>query len=248
MPHVEILLSDEVVEMLQAINEQCIDVEGAFYRVDETGEQDCDRIRKLIDVYREPPHPHLCVRETKLDPVTGTKTNPHYHGFMFIEKGKMNALRAAMKRLWPGNKGYSLKKNLPEKTPGYFNYMCKGTGTGSDDKPDILHSSEHFTEELIGNLNSIYWKNKTDIQANSKKRKTSIHEDILLRCQQRNIAATDRRAIFKIIHEYYRKRIKYLNPSYVRNLVFQTAVYLDPVGPAVADLETYCISYPFVPQ
>ena len=113
MPHVEILLVDEVVEMLQAVNEQATEVEGAIYRIDPPGDYDDDRVKKLIDTYRIGSFPHLCVRETVLDPSTGTETNPHYHGFMFIKKRGHNALRGALVRLWPGQKGYCLKKNNP---------------------------------------------------------------------------------------------------------------------------------------
>lgn len=247
MPHVEILVADEIVAVLQAIYDEAPEQLGVVFRSDETPGA-LLKLEEIVRTYGFRFNPYLVVRETVLDSSTGTETNPHYHGFMFIEKGRYAALRQAMKRVWTGNKEYSLKKSDTKKTPSYFNYLCKGKGTGSNDKPEILARSEHLTNDLIGICNSLYWQNQAKIKSATKQKKATIHEDILARCKERKIKSTDRKAIFQIVKDYYRKRIKYLNPSYLRNLVFQTAVYLDPDGPAAQDLETYCISYPFTPQ
>jgi len=248
MPHVDLLVADEIVSVLRDLYEKSPEQLGVVYRVDELSGSTADKLLAIILEYGIAACPQLCVRETVLDTITKTETNPHYHGFMFIEKGRYAALRQAMKRVWCGNKEYSLKKADPEKTPQYFNYLCKGAGTGSNDQPHVFARSKNLSDDLISVCHSLYWKNKAEIQVNTKKRKRSIHEEILLMCQQRQLKSTDRKAIFQVIKLYYCKRIKYLMPSYLRNLVFQTSVYLDPDGPAARDLETYCISYPFAPQ
>ena len=171
MPHIDLILSDECVELLNSAYESSDVSHGVVYRIDESDPSDLESIRTIIDEYRLADVPHLCVRETVLSPGSGAETNPHYHGFMLIATNRYGALRAAIKRIWPGQKGYMLKKSISAKAPHYFNYMCKGTGTGSDDKPDLLYHSEHFTEDLIKVLNTCYWKNKADIQSASKKRR-----------------------------------------------------------------------------
>ncbi len=193
--------------------------------------------------------PFLCVRESKLDSATGTETNPHYHALFFVASDRFNALRQTIKRGWAGNEEYSLKKAKPELLPEQFNYICKGKGPGTDDKPDVVYGSEHFTTEFLTECRRLYWKNHAAIQTVSKKRKReiSIHENVLNLCRARGYTDQDRGKIFDVIIEYYRKRIKYLNPSYVRNLVFQTAVYLSPDGPAQLNLKDYCTGYPFTP-
>jgi len=188
--------------------------------------------------------PYLCVFETKLDPRTGTKSNPHYHALFFINSLRGNALRQTFKRAFRGNGEYSLIKIKPDLLADQFNYICKGSAAGSDDKPDIRHRSEHFTDEFVSELHVLYWKNNAAIQMAAKKRKreTSVHENILTLCRSRGYTDTDKGKIFDVVIEYYRRKIKYLNPSYVRNLVFQTAVYLSPGGPTELNLRDYCIS------
>ncbi len=191
--------------------------------------------------------PHLCVFETKLDPCTGSESNPHYHAFLFVALGKYNALRQTVKRGWTGNKEYSLKKMKTELLPEQFNYICKGAGPGTDDTPDIISRSEHFTEALVGECRSLYWKNHAAIQSVSKKRKreVSVHENILSLCRARGYTDCDRAKIYDVVVEYYRKKIKYLNPSYVRNIVFQTSIYLSPEGQCNQWLKDYCTGIPF---
>lgn len=243
--HVDLEISDEIADW-------CVEAYsfagtmGVCYRLDQKEGAE-PAIERLICKYARASMPHLCVYESELSTVTGTESNPHYHVFMFINEKEYHALRQAIKRIWSGNKDYSLKQAKPQLIPEQINYLCKGSGSGSDDQPNIVHCSEHFTEDLVRTVRALYWKNNAAIEANTKKRKRElpIHENILKLCQARNISASDRKAIFRVIFEFYRKRIKYLNPAYIRNLVFQTAAYLDPSGPAVLNLEEYCISNPF---
>lgn len=178
------------------------------------------------------------------------KPNPHYHGFMELSAGvTIAAVREYIRRIWRGNESYSLKKATPKLTPGYFNYVCKGTGTGADDHPQIIHKTEHFSDEVLLELRRLYWSNNNKIQAvagKKRKRKASASEEILTLCKEAHLDGKDRNAIVEIVFRYYRNNIKYLNPPYVRNLVWQTMCYLDPEGTPALDLKVYLGGNPYV--
>lgn len=177
------------------------------------------------------------------------KPNPHYHGFMELGAGvTVPAVREYIRRIWKGNESYSLKKGLPKLIPGYFNYVAKGTGTGSDDHPQIIYKTEHFTDEVLLELRRLYWSNHNKIKTvagKKRKRKASASEEILTLCKEAHLDGTDRNKIFDIVFRYYRGNTKYLNPPYVRNLVWQTACYLNPSGEEAKDLRVYCGGNPY---
>lgn len=193
-------------------------------------------VKELIDKYCDIPMPYLVVKEEGKD-----GENPHYH-LCFATSTTMPTLRQALRRRLTGNEAYSLKqcKELPKQ----FLYLCKGEGTGEDDKPNIVHKSEHFTDERIEELHAMYWRNNDAITSSQKKSKLAENagRDILMMCQQRGYTDQNKAEIFDICIAYYRKRAKYLRPTYLRDLVCQTAVYLSPGGPAELDLKVFCIS------
>lgn len=132
-------------------------------------------IERFIYSYSTPGTPFLVVYELahgKLS-MEETNTNPHYHVFMEINV-TIGALRAAVKRIWTGNSGYSLKLGVPQLVAQQFNYLCKGSGTGLEDPPKIIDRSDCLTDEVIHECHVLYWQNNDAIQAQkSKKRKTS---------------------------------------------------------------------------
>jgi len=251
--HVDFQVSDTAIELSSVVLSNQI---GVLLRIDHKDTVQTLPIQDWLRKYLFGPTgvivstlPYLCIHETKLDPTTGAESNPHYHALFWVSADRYNALRQTIKRGWSGNEEYSLKKVKPELLPEQFNYICKGKGSGTDDEPDVIYGSEHFTDELLTECRSLYWKNHAAIQSISKKRKRelSVHENVLNLCRARGYTDSDRDKIFDVVIEYYRKRIKYLAPNYVRNIVFQTAVYLSPGGPAQLNLKDYCTGFPFTP-
>jgi len=193
-------------------------------------------VKELIDRYCDIPMPYLVVKEEGKE-----CDNPHYH-LCFATSKTMPALRKALQRRCAGNEAYSLKqcKELPKQ----FLYLCKGEGTGETDAPNVVCKSDHFTDERIQELHAMYWRNNDAITSSQKKSKLAENagRDILMMCQQRGYTDQDKSAIFDVCIAYYRKRAKYLRPTYLRDLVCQTAVYLSPGGPAELDLKVFCTS------
>lgn len=154
--------------------------------------------------------------------------NPHYQCY-FVTTTKIKTIRSNVARIWHGNEMYSLKAAAREKTPEYIVYLNKGSGSGQEDTPDILHASDHFTDEVIAELNATYWRNNDAIQAARPKRKAlTASEEILEICKSHGLDGTRKGPIIDHVLAYYRKRVKYMNPRYLQNLVFQTCVYLQP--------------------
>lgn len=204
-------------------------------------------IEQLIYTYSTPGTPFLVVHEDPHSKLAGEDSNPnaHYHVFMQIH-GTIGALRAAIKRTWTGNSGYSLKLGIPELVAQQFNYLCKGSGTGQEDLPNVIDRSDDITDSLIMEFHSLYWQNNDAIQSQKAKRQRTIpvSEQIYTKCLALH-TGPNKNKIFQVVKDFYVSNLKYLNPAYVRNLVWQTAVYLDPAGPTAQDLETYCCSTPY---
>lgn len=203
-----------------------------------------DLIRKYYDTQDAP---YLCVRELG-DTTDNAEGNPHYHLFI-CTANTIKAVRSAVSKIWRGNESYSLKQAKPQMVPEHFNYLCKGTGTGSDDGPDVIYCSGHFTDERIAELNALYWANNDAFKANSKKRKaSSISEQVFDLCKHLP-PPIDRGQIYDIIHGYYKKRLLHWNPDYVRKLVYQTQMYLEPSDSQCnLDMKNYCVGLPFRPE
>lgn len=191
------------------------------------------------------------VPEPKLTDGADAEANPHYHVLLFSDPSehKESAIRQFITRSWRGNKQYSMKKGVTDAIPDQILYLCKGKGSGSGDRPEVTHRSPAFTDQMISVFHAGYWKNNAKVQVaiSSKKRKRemSVHENILNLCRARGYTDSDRAKIFDVVMEYYRRKIKYLNPTYVRNLVHQTAVYLSPGGPAELNLRDFCVGIPY---
>ena len=238
--HVDLKVCEQLIELCDLAYENGA-LEGQCIRLDDIHD-DYFSLKALIDKYSV--GPYLCVREsvkTKLTDGTTSETNTHYHMAMFIEKGKHNALRAAIKRSgWHDNKLYSLKKADPKVFASHFQYLCKGSGSGADDIPYVIYHSEEFTHDVLSDAWHAYWANYAEIETNAKKRKRQlpVSEHIFDLCK--HLDGKDGGKIYDIIAEYYSKRLKYLNPAYVRNLVRQTQVYLDPTGSVAMNLKDYC--------
>jgi len=111
-------------------------------------------------------HDFLVCRETGRD-----GDNPHYHGIATIDV-QMAALRKRMQRFgFTGNQAYSLKLIQPAKRQDYLKYLCKGTGTGSEDAPDIRHQ-ENFSDEDVAGLYRGYWVTNQILSEERAKKRT----------------------------------------------------------------------------
>jgi hypothetical protein len=64
----------------------------------------------------------------------------------------------------------------------------------------------------------------------------------LTMCRERKIQSTEHGKIFDQVLTYYCKHVKYLQPIYVKNLVHQTSIYLNPEGNTSAVLREYCLA------
>lgn len=205
------------------------------------------QIEDLLYTYSRPGTPYLVVYELPHDKSGSedSNANAHYHVFMELS-GTIGALRAAIKRTWTGNAGYSLKQGKPELVAQQFNYLCKGSGTGTEDAPNVIYRSDDLTDATIQQCHALYWQNNDAIQMQKSKRQRVIpvSEIIYNKCLDLH-TGSNKKKIFQVVKNHYLSNIKYLNPSYVRNLVWQTAVYLDPEGQTALDLETYCCSTPY---
>lgn len=136
----------------------------------------------LFEKYVDKSVPYLVVRELGED-----DENPHRHfGFRCI--GKMQALRQWLGRNGlKGNESYSLKAGDPKKMDTYFDYLCKGTGTGKEDGPHVLLRHKDFTDAVINERNQVYWKVNQEIAERQPKRKREepASKMILAICQQK---------------------------------------------------------------
>lgn len=204
-------------------------------------------IKTILEKYGHATSPFLCVHELG-DTSNNPEGNPHYHCF-FCTAGTIKAVRSAVAKIWRGNESYSLKKATAKLIPEHFNYLCKGTGTGSDDYPDIIYRSDDFTDERITELHGFYWSNNDAFKANSKKRKAkTISQEVFDLCRHLK-PPINRRDIALIIRDYYGKRIEYWNPDYLRKIVYQTQMYLEPIDSQSNQMMLdYICGLPFRPE
>ncbi len=248
--HVEMLVSDTAVELSKLV---LPNQKGLLLRMDHhddiKGMPHQEWLVKRLfgpQGYACSTLPHLCVFESKLDPITRAETNPHYHAFFWVAKSKYNACRQAIKQVGAGNKCYSLIEIVPELMLKQFNYVCKGPGTGSDDIPNIVSRSVHLTDELVSECHSLYWKNNDAIQAvsNKRKRAITIHEHVLNVCRGRGYTEKSTDGIFEVIKEYYRGKIKHVRVQFLRDLMLQTKWFLSPHGACNAWIKDYVSGFP----
>ncbi len=204
-------------------------------------------INDIMRKYRLPNHYYLVVHElgSGTDDIEG---RPHYH-CVFCSATKIKDIRNAVKTYWVGQKSYSLKQGKTQLIPEHFNYLCKGTGTGQNDLPDVIQCHPDLSDERIAEIHAFYWANNDAFKAASKKRKaTSISEQCFDLCKHLT-PPIERGQIYDIIHGYYKKRILHWNPDYVRKLVYQTQMYLEPSdSQANLDMKNYCVGLPFRPE
>jgi len=102
----------------------------------------------------------------------------------------MPTLRKRLQRAGlSGNEAYSIKKIVESKRSAYLRYLCKGTGTGSEDGPEIQHQ-EGFTDEEIVELYKAYWvENQVLQEERAKKRQRTQSAGVLLLeiCKQKQL-------------------------------------------------------------
>ena len=204
-------------------------------------------LAELISKFSVPGTPYLCVHEVA-HPKIGREeanTNAHYHLFMEIHS-TVAALRAAVKRTWTGNAGYSLKEAKPELVAEHFNYLCKGTGTGTDDRPQVINRSDNITDDDVVTLHGLFWKNNDAIQVQKAKRhaKVSISEQIYQLCVNADTGGNKRKIADVVVGFYGSTPKRYRNPGYCRTLVYQTACWLEPTGHDATTFMDYITSNP----
>lgn len=251
MPKVEVKVAQWAEDEIDAYQ---LGAKGLRLRVNYVGNDAEDTeaaIKKIVDKYALVDTPLLCVFELGHDPDGASddaERNPHYHVY-FVTCHTIKAVRSAVAKIWHGNEGYSLKQADPKLTPEHFNYLCKGTGTGSDDQPNVIYGSSHFTNDRIAELHGLYWTNNDAFKAASKKRKAkTISEEVFDLCRHLK-PPINRRDIGLIIREYYGKRILHWNPDYLRKLVYQTQMYLEPITSDANQLMLdYIVGLPFRPE
>ncbi|AXQ66117.1 MAG: putative replicase [Cressdnaviricota sp.] len=210
-------------------------------------------LAQLLADYFDQEEPYLVVREFGKE-----AQNPHYHlaGTLLndlpgsksrSDNGRTEFLRKRVATAgWKGNECQSWKLGVVGLMDSHFDYLCKGTGTGKQDQPQVVFCHPDFTKTVIAERNKVFWKiNATLPKKGSQKRKRNASEEILSMCRERNILASEHGKIFDQVLRYYCKHIKYLQPIYVKNLVHQTSIYLNPEGNTAAILKDYCTNnYP----
>lgn len=207
-------------------------------------------INQLLDDYFNKEEPYMIVRELGKD-----NKNPHYHlagTLLEILPGsdsksddpRTEFLRRRVKALgWKGQKYQAWGLGKPDLMDSHFDYLCKGSGTGKQDGPHVIRRHPDFTDAVIAQRHEIYWKVNARLpKEGAKKRKRNASEEILTMCRERNIQSTEHGKIFDQVLRYYCKHVKYLQPIYVKNLVHQTSIYLNPEGNTAEVLRTYCLN------
>ena len=207
-------------------------------------------VKALLDNYFNREELYFVVRETGHD-----DNNPHYHIAGSIlqslpgtkassDEGRSQYIRTKMNRLgWKGNEDFKLTVGDPALMDSHFRYLCKGIGTGKKDGPNIIARHPHFTDAIVYELNQLYWQINAELpKKRIKKRKLNASEEILSMCRERKIQATEHGKIFDQVLKYYCKNVKYLQPIYVKNLVHQTSIYLNPEGNTAACLREFCLA------
>lgn len=114
--------------------------------------------------------------------------NPHFHMF-FKTVVRMQAIRTHINRKLSlkGNEAYSLKSADGDLCFDHVKYLCKGTGTGKGDGPDVEFRHPALTDVVIEELHQAYWDSRTAFERISgKKRKKNdpAGAQILKICKQ----------------------------------------------------------------
>lgn len=173
------------------------------------------------------------------------KDNPHFHA-AFKVVGKMQAFRQWIKRKLcaPGNSTYSLKTAIAEKMPGYFNYLCKGEGTGKKDGPEIVFASNDFNDAIIAEFNKRYWQVNAQLREGKTKRKREepAAKQILAICRQKlehghkelSNACLLEDAIIDITIEWYYRNKHSMNVFQMKSVVNYVAYGLNSNSNRVA--------------
>lgn len=124
-----------------------------------------------------------------------------------------------------------VERGKPEKMEEHFMYLCKGTGTGKEDGPNVIRKHISFTVQVITTLNKAANLIKYRSAGKRKRSEETPSKEILRLAQQEGVKTHEIDRIYDVVWHYYRKKVKYLNPTYFRNLVFQTSLYLDEGEP-----------------
>lgn len=184
----------------------------------------------LLEKYIDQSVPYLVVRELGED-----KQNPHRH-YAFRCIGKMQALRQWLVRNGlKGNESYSLKAGDPEKMDTHFDYLCKGTGTGKEDGPDVILRHEDFTDAVIDERHQVFWKKSQEIGDRKAKRKREepASKMILAICQQKlehdpRKSSISEDELIDITLEWYKKNKWSMNVFQMKAVVNYVSYCLNP--------------------
>lgn len=184
----------------------------------------------LLEKYIDKSVPYLCVHETGEN-----DENPHWH-LAFRCIGKMQALRQWLGRNgFKGNESYSLKAGDPEKMDAHFDYLCKGTGTGKEDGPNVVFGHEYFTDAVVYERHNTFWKKAQEIADRKPKRKREepAAKMILAICEQklehdRQKSAISEDELIDITLEWYKKNKWSMNVFQMKAVVNYVSYCLNP--------------------
>ncbi len=184
----------------------------------------------LLEKYVDKSVPYLCCFECGED-----DENPHWH-LTFRCIGKMQALRQWLVRNgFKGNQSYSLKAGDPEKMDAHFNYLCKGTGTGKEDRPQIVFGHEDFTDAVIHERHDMFWKKAQEIADRKPKRKREepASKMILAICHQKlehdpKKSSISEDELIDITLEWYKKNKWSMNIFQMKAVVNYVSYSLNP--------------------
>ena len=189
----------------------------------------------ILEKYVDKSVPYLIVRELGED-----KKNPHRH-FAFRCVCNMQALRQWLVRQGlKGNESYSLKAGDPDQMDAHFDYLCKGTGTGEQDGPDVLFCHHDFTDAVIDERNKFFWKKNQEIRDRQPKRKREepASKMILAICQQKlehsAKSSISEDELIDITLEWYKKNKWSMNVFQMKAVVNYVSYSLNPDSNRVA--------------
>jgi len=148
---------------------------------------ECDALTEevfteILAKYVDKTATHLFVYET------GKKDeNPHVHGTFRLVSAVQAFRQYLLRKGLKGNQSYSLKVADRDQMKAHFQYLCKGTGTGKDDRPNVGFRSENLHDAVIQQFHKIYWEENQQIaKGNSKrKREEPAAKQILAICRQK---------------------------------------------------------------
>ena len=189
----------------------------------------------LLEKYVDQRVPYLCVHE-----LGENDKNPHWH-LAFRCVGKMQALRQFLTRNgFKGNESYSLKAGDPNQMDAHFDYLCKGTGTGKEDGPNVVFRHEDFTDSVIDERHDVFWKKNQEIRDRQPKRKREepASKMILAICQQKlehsGKSAISEDELIDITLEWYKKNKWSMNTFQMKSVVNYVSYCLNPDSNRVA--------------